>query len=163
MGPDHIIRRCVPDEEQQSVLNFRHPLSCGGYSLGKKTAAKVLQSRFYWPTLFKDAYEFSKTHLRCQGMGNNSKKDMMPLNSILVIEISDVWGIDFMGLFPPSFDNEYILVVVDYVSKWIEAIATRTNDHKVVMKFVHKNIFSRFGCHRAVISDGGSHFTHSQF
>ena len=47
-------------------------------------------------------------------------------------------------------------------SKWIEAITTRMNDHKMVMKFVQKNIFYRFGCPRAVISDGGSHFTHSQ-
>ena len=68
-----------------------------------------------------------------------------------------------MGPFPPSFGNEYILVMVDYVSKWIEAVATRTNDHKVVMKFVKTNIFSRFGCPRVIISDEGSHFTNSQF
>ena len=65
MGPDHIIRRCVPDEEQQSVLNFCHTLACGGNFSGKKTTEKVLQSGFYWPTLFKDAYEFFKTCLRC--------------------------------------------------------------------------------------------------
>ena len=96
-------------------------------------------------------------------MGNNSKKHMMPLNLILVVEIFDVWGIDFMRPFPPSFGNEYILVAVNYVSNWIEAIATRTNDHKVLIKFVQKNIFSRFGYPRVVICDGGSHFTHSQF
>ena len=163
MGPDQIIRRCVPEEEQQSVLNFCHNLACGGHFLGKKTLAKVLQSEFYWPTLFKDAYEFSKTCLRCQAMGNNSKRDMMPLNPILVVEIFNVWGIDFMGPFSPSFGNEYILVAVDYVSKWIEAVAIMTNDHKVVMKFVKTNIFSRFGCPRAIIGDGGSHFTNSQF
>ena len=66
-----------------------------------------------------------------------------------------------MGPFPPSFGHKYILVAVDYVSKWIEAIATRTNDHKIVMKFVCKNIFSRFGCPKAIISDGGLHFIHS--
>ena len=69
-------------------------------------------------------------------MGSISKRNMMPLNLILVVEIFDVWGIDFMGPFPPSFGHEYILMAVDYVSKWIEAIATRTNGHKVVMKFV---------------------------
>ena len=108
MSPDHIIRRCVPDKEQQSVLNFYHTLACGGHISGKKTEAKVLQSGFYWPTLFKDAYEFSKTCLRCQVVGNNSKKDMMLLNPILVVEIFDVWGLDFMGPFSPSFSNEYI-------------------------------------------------------
>ena len=66
-----------------------------------------------------------------------------------------------MGPFPPSEGKEYILVVVDYVSKWVEAILTRTNDYRVVNKFIVSNIFSRFGCPRAIISDGGSHFTNS--
>jgi len=83
---------------------------------------------------------------------------MMPLSPILVIGIFDIWGIDFMGPFPPSFGYKYILVAVDYISKWIEAVPTRTNDHKVVIKFVQSNIFSRFGFPRAIISDGGSHF-----
>ena len=60
---------------------------------------------------------------------------MMPLNPILVVEIFDVWGIDFMGPFPPSFGFEYILVAVDYVSKWIETMKTQTNDHKVMIIF----------------------------
>ena len=65
-------------------------------------------------------------------MGNVSKWDMMSLNNILVVELFDVWGIDFMGPFPPSFGFEYILVAVDYVSKWVEAIASKTNDGRVV-------------------------------
>ena len=58
------------------------------------------------------------------------------------IELFDVWGIDFMGPFPPSFGQEYILLAVDYVSKWVEAIATPTNDARVVLKFLHRNIFT---------------------
>ena len=66
---------------------------------------------------------------------------MMRLNPILKIKIFDVWGIDFMGPFPNSFGNQYILVAVDYISKWIEAILRRTNDNKVVVKFLKENIF----------------------
>jgi transposase InsO family protein len=88
---------------------------------------------------------------------------MMPLSPILIIEIFDCWGIDFMGLFPPSFDFLYILVVVDYVSKWIEAILSRNNDHKTVIKFLKENILSRFGIPRAMISDGGTHFCNKSF
>jgi hypothetical protein len=83
---------------------------------------------------------------------------MMPLNPILIVLIFDVWGIDFMGPFPPSFGHEYILVGLDYVSKWVEAVATKTNNHKVVVKFIQANIFSKFGTPRAIISDGGKHF-----
>ena len=66
----------------------------------------------------------------------------MPLTNILEVEIFDVWGIDFMGPFPPSFGNLYILVLVDYVSKWVEATTLPTNDALI---FIQKNIFSRFG------------------
>ena len=66
----------------------------------------------------------------------------MPLKSILEVEIFYVWGIYFMGPFLPSEEKEYILVAVDYVSKWVEAIPTRKNDHRVVNKFIVNNIFS---------------------
>lgn len=63
-----------------------------------------------------------------------------------------------MGTFPPSFSNLYILVAVDYVSKWVEAAALPTNDSKVVMNFLQNNIFTRFGNPRAIINDEGKHF-----
>ncbi|XP_028954941.2 uncharacterized protein [Malus domestica] len=90
-----------------------------------------------------------------------SIKDQMPQNVILPVEIFDVWGIDFMGHFPSSHGFLYILLAVDYVSKWVEAKATRTNDSKVVADFVKTNIFARFGMPRVLISDGGSHFFNS--
>ena len=82
----------------------------------------------------------------------------MPMNYILVCGIFDVWGIDFMGPFPKSCGNEYILVSIDYVSKWEEVVALPTNDVRVVIKFLKKHIFTRFGTLRALISDGGKHF-----
>ena len=87
----------------------------------------------------------------------------MSSQTMLEVEIFDVWGIDFMGPFPPSEGKEYILVAVDYVSKWVEAISTRTDDHRVVNKFIVSNIFSRFSCPRGITSDGGFHFTNSHF
>ncbi|XP_028795333.1 uncharacterized protein LOC114750864 [Neltuma alba] len=87
----------------------------------------------------------------------------MPLNNILEVELFDVWGIDFMGPFPKSLNQEYILVAVDYVSKWVEATACVSSDAKTVIKFLKKNIFTRFGAPRAIISDGGSHFCNHQF
>ena len=87
----------------------------------------------------------------------------MPLTPILIIEIFNCWGIDFMGPFPPYCGYLYIMLSVDYVSKWVEAILTRTNDHKVVLKFIKEHIFSRFGIPRAIISDGGLHFCNRSF
>nr|GEW75429.1 reverse transcriptase domain-containing protein [Tanacetum cinerariifolium] len=90
------------------------------------------------------------------------RRDEMPQNSIQVCEIFDVWGIDFMGLFPSSRGNKYILVAVDYLSKWVEAKALSTNDARVVCKFL-KNLFAIFGTPRAIISDQGTHFCNDQF
>ncbi|XP_057491373.1 uncharacterized protein LOC130777106 [Actinidia eriantha] len=100
---------------------------------------------------------------RCQQLGSVTRRNMMPMSPIFVIEIFDCWGIDFMGPFPPSFGYLYILLAVDYVSKWVEAIPTRTDDHKVVLKFLKENIFSRFGMPRAMISDQGTHFCNKPF
>nr|GEU41707.1 reverse transcriptase domain-containing protein [Tanacetum cinerariifolium] len=94
--------------------------------------------------------------------GKISQKDEMPQNSIQVCEIFDVWGIDFMGPFPSSRGNKYILVAVDYLSKWVEAKALPTNDSRVVCKFL-KNLFARFGAPRAIISDRETHFCNDQF
>ena len=77
-------------------------------------------------------------------IGRISKQNMMPLNLILEIELFDIWGIDFMGPFPNSFGYQYILVVVDYVFKWVEAIPCKTNDNKIVAKFMKENIFFTF-------------------
>ncbi|KAL5580497.1 hypothetical protein UlMin_012939 [Ulmus minor] len=68
-----------------------------------------------------------------------------------------------MGPFPSSFSNQFVLVAVDYVSKWVEAVALPTNDSRVVIRFLKKNIFARFGTPRAIISNGGSHFCNKQF
>ena len=87
----------------------------------------------------------------------------MLLTNILKVKLFYVWGIDFMGSFPSSYGNKYILLVVDYVYKWVESIPTITCDSKVVPCFILSNIFSRFGTPRAVISDEGSYFCNKLF
>ncbi|XP_062103691.1 uncharacterized protein LOC133814788 [Humulus lupulus] len=100
--PDLIVRRCVPEREMKDILFHCHASPTGGHFGGARTAAKVLECGFYWPTLYKD-------------------------------------------------------------SKWVEALATSTNDAKVVVKFLKKNIFSRFGTPRAIISDEGTRFFNKIF
>ena len=87
----------------------------------------------------------------------------MPMSPILEIEVFYCWGIDFMGPFPQYFGNLYILLTIDYVSKWFEAIACKVNDHKVVLKCLREHIFSRFGMPKAIISDNRKHFLQPTF
>ncbi|GJV84372.1 reverse transcriptase domain-containing protein [Tanacetum coccineum] len=116
----------------------------------------------FGPPFYKDAYEFVKSCDACQRQGKISQRDEMPQNAIQVCEIFDLWGIDFMGPFPSSRGNKYILVAVDYLSKWVEAKALPSNDARVVVKFL-KSLFSRFGAPRAIISDRGTHFCNDKF
>ncbi|BBG92848.1 transposable element gene [Prunus dulcis] len=133
---DQIIRRCIPEAEQESVLKFAHHYACGGHFGQKRTAEKILQSGLFWPTLFRDSQNWCKACDRCQRVGNQSRRNEMPQQSILIVELFDVWGIDFMGPFPSSNGHQYILVAVEYVSKWVEAIAAQTNQGSVVLKFL---------------------------
>ena len=82
----------------------------------------------------------------------------MSQSEILEVELFDLWRIDFMGPFPPSHNNLYILVAVDCVSKWVKAIASPTNGSKVVIKFLNKRIFTQFGTPKAFLSDNRMHF-----
>nr|XP_009605430.1 uncharacterized protein LOC104099983 [Nicotiana tomentosiformis] len=104
-----------------------------------------------------------KGYDECQWTGNISRRHEMPINPIQDVEVFDVCGINFMGSFVGLYGNKYILVAVDYVSKWVETVALPMNDAKGVIYFLRKNIFTRFGTPRAIISDGGTHFCNRAF
>ncbi|GJW15815.1 reverse transcriptase domain-containing protein, partial [Tanacetum coccineum] len=133
---DNIMRRCVAGSETLEILAHCHSGPTGGNHSANVTAKKVSEAGFYWPSVFKDANEY-------------------------VCEVFDVWGLDFMGPFLQSRGNKYILVAIDYVSKWVEAQALHTNDTRVVVKFL-RSLFARFGVPKALISDRGTYFCNSQ-
>ncbi|GKE13396.1 reverse transcriptase domain-containing protein, partial [Tanacetum coccineum] len=154
---DRMITRCVSGPETRTILDQYHHEPTGGHYGPNVTAKKVLDSGFYWPTIIKEAHTLVQLYEACQKTGNISKRDKMPLNNIQICEIFDIWGIDFVGPFPKSHKFEYILVVVDYVSKWADAQALPTNDARVVVTFL-KKLFCRFGMPKALINDRGTHF-----
>ena len=127
--------------EQGGIMEKCHASPFGGHFAGDRTTQKILQSGFYWPTMFKDCFGWVKHYDDCQRMGNISRRNEMPLQGILVVRIFYVWGIDFMEPFPSSFGNIYILLVVNYVSKWVEATACPRNDAIIVVRFIQKKKF----------------------
>ncbi|GJT92978.1 reverse transcriptase domain-containing protein [Tanacetum coccineum] len=107
------LRRCVFGREAHEILMACHSGPTGGHHSANYTARKVFDSGFFWPTIYKDAINLVKHCDACQRQGKISQRDEMPQNAIQVCEIFDLWGIDFMGPFPSSRGNKYILVAVD--------------------------------------------------
>ncbi|GJU41916.1 reverse transcriptase domain-containing protein [Tanacetum coccineum] len=108
---DQVIRRCVSGQEAFDILKACHSRPTGGHYGANYTAKKFFDSEFYWPTIYKDAHDCVTRCDICQRQGKISQRDEMPQNSIQVCEIFDIWGIDFMGLFPSSsWEQIYILV-----------------------------------------------------
>ncbi|GJW19383.1 reverse transcriptase domain-containing protein [Tanacetum coccineum] len=118
---DQVIWWCVSGQEAIDILKACHSGPTVGYYGASYTAKKVFDSGFYWPTIYQDAHDLVTRCNTRQRQGKISQRDEMPQNSIQVYEIFDVWGIDFMGPFPSSRGNKYILMAVDYLSKWVEA------------------------------------------
>ncbi|KAI3462495.1 hypothetical protein Pfo_019158 [Paulownia fortunei] len=149
---DSVIRRCVPMDETNEILKHCHSSPCGGHFRPTRT-----------PTLFKDCYNFEQICDQCQRTRTITRRHELPLTNMMEVELFDVWEIDFMEPFHPSNDRSYILLVVDYISKWIEAIATPTNDANIVFKFLHKHIFTHFGTPRSIVNDEDYHFCNKIF
>nr|GEV40272.1 reverse transcriptase domain-containing protein [Tanacetum cinerariifolium] len=159
---DQIIQRCMARKEAIDILKACHSGPTEGHYGASYTAKKVFDSGFYWPSINKDAFELVKQCGSCQRQGKISQRDKMPQNFIQICEIFDVWGIDFRGPFPSSKGNKYILVAVDYLSKWVEAKALPINDARVVVKFL-KSLFSWFGTPKTIISHRGTHLCNDKF
>nr|GEU72602.1 reverse transcriptase domain-containing protein [Tanacetum cinerariifolium] len=158
----HDGKRIARRGEAVDIFKACHNGPIGGHHGPNYIAKKVFDSGFYWLTIYRDAHDLVKSCDACQRQGEISQCDEMPQNSIQVCKIFDVWGIDFMGSFSSSRGNKYILVAVDYLSKWVESKALPTNDARVVCEFL-KSLFARFGTPRATISDHGTHFCNNQF
>jgi hypothetical protein len=109
--------------------------------------------------MHEDTKRYVASCPECQRTGNVSQRNSMPLKYSLQIDLFDVWGIDIMGPFKNSHGYEHILVMVDYVSKWVEAMPCREASTEESITMIKNVIFPPFGTLRILISDGWTHFT----
>eukprot|EP00253_Pinus_taeda_P033683 PITA_33683 len=133
------IRRCIREDEIFDILKACHEGPCRGHFAEKRTSHKVLQIGYYWPTIFKDVKKFTQACDSCQRAGRPGPADEMPLRPQLVIEPFERWALDFVGPINPSSNQRtYILVVTDYVTKWVEAESLpRATEDSVIQFLFH--------------------------
>eukprot|EP00253_Pinus_taeda_P030398 PITA_30398 len=148
------------EDEMPNILKACHDEPCGGNFADKRKAYKILSLGYFWPSLFKDEKQYVKRCDNCQRVGKPTLSNEMALQPQVLIEPFEKWALDFIGpINPPSKKKKYILVCIDYVTKWVESKALVSATENLVVNFLYEDISTRFGVPREIVTDQGSQFT----
>uniref|UniRef100_A0A804J640 Uncharacterized protein n=1 Tax=Musa acuminata subsp. malaccensis TaxID=214687 RepID=A0A804J640_MUSAM len=151
--------RCLEPGEARTVLAETHDGVCGGHISGRTLAHKILRQGYYWPTMCRDAKAYAQRCSSCQQHARAPLRPAVPLSPIDCAWPFAQWGLDLLGPFPPtSGQRKYIIVGVDYFTKWVEAEPLATITERQMEKFMWKNLVTRFGLPKAIITDNGPQF-----
>ncbi|XP_056694947.1 uncharacterized protein [Spinacia oleracea] len=151
--------RCISAEESQRVIEEIHEGICGNHIGGRTLALKALRAGYYWPTMVSDSQAYVKKCDKCQKFApviNQPSNDLQPIiNPIPFAQ----WGMDILGPFTAaSGGRKFLIVAVDYFTKWIEAEPTKSITAKRMKDFIWKNIVTRFGIPESLVFDHGTQF-----
>jgi transposase InsO family protein len=161
MGPNEILRRCVMEAEHPLILAEAHEGITGGHYAGKATAQKVLRAGLWWPTLHKDAKEYTRACDVCQRVGKPYRRDEIPLAPQMNLQEFEKWAIDFVRpINPPGkhTGERYIITATEYLTRWDEARAVKDCSATTAAHFIFDDIITRFGFPKTLMSDQGTHF-----
>lgn len=158
-GVDTVLRQCIIHEEAERIMNDCHSGACGGHLSGLATAQKILHPGYFWPTIFKYCISTVKKCHPCQIFSRKMHAHPAPLHPAVVVGPFTKWGIDFTMCNPPSAaGHHYIIVAVDYFTKWAKAIPTYNNDAKIATLFLFNHVIARFGIPKSIVTNHGTHF-----
>jgi hypothetical protein len=156
VGQDNKLHRCLTTSKAQIVLKERHEVVDGGHFAVDINVKKILDARYWWPSLFKDTHDFCKSCDSCQKIRGLKTKSLAKLVTTFLEEPFMKWGLDFIGpikLTCKLTKNKYILVVTNYANKWVEAKTLKTNTVVVTINFLYEYILTRFGCSLTIVID----------
>ncbi|XP_016206084.1 uncharacterized protein LOC107646414 [Arachis ipaensis] len=152
--------KCLNKDEVKEVMDEVHEGVCGNHFGGRALAAKIVRTGYYWPTMKRYYITKVKTCDKCQKHAAISTKPAEVLHSMEVSWPFHRWGLDILGPFPIALGQvKFLLVSIDYFSKWIEAQPLARIIAEKVRSFIWKKIICRFGIPRKIISDNGRQFT----
>lgn len=148
---------CIPPSQVNSLLAEMQERICGGH-LGPRTLVeRVINPGYNWPTLREDARQYVKSCNTCQIFGCIPQLPSIEQTLVVAAWPFDMWSMDLMGKFPKARNGyEFLVLAVDYFSKWIEARALTHRTEESVIKFFHESILCRFGVPRAVVTNHGN-------
>ncbi|KAL2237799.1 UNVERIFIED_CONTAM: Ribonuclease HI [Sesamum indicum] len=156
---DGPLLKCLYEQRALYVMREIHEGSCGNHSGARSLAQKIMRQGYFWPTLVKDSKDLVRKCESCQKYASLIHQPATPMEPIKIACPFDKWGIDIVRPFPPAqAQKKFIIVAVEYFSKWVEAEAVAKISEKEVINFIWKNIICRFGIPRISISDNGTQF-----
>ena len=141
-----------------------HEGICGNHSRARSLVHKLIRARYYWPTMLKNAQSYVKACDKCQRFSNLIRQPSEELSSMTAPWPFAQWGLDIMGPFPTALRQlKFLVVRIDYFTKWVEAEPLATITEKSICTFMWKNIICRYGIPRVLVSDNGKQFDNSAF
>ena len=162
----NLVKKCRICQEHAKISRLPSKLEgiCGNHIGARALAGKVLRQGYYWPTILKDATNLVKKCKICQEHAKISRHPSEPLTSITSPWPFQQWGLDILGTLPIGKGQcKFVIVVVDYFTKWAEAEPLATITEHKIHNFVWRAIVCRFGIPRALVSDNGKQFDNSKF
>lgn len=160
----HPYLKCVDYDEGNYLLREVHEGICGLHMGARSLAYKIMRQGYYWPIMKQDAETYVKTCKKCQVHANIPHQPAVPLTSITSPWPFVQWGMDILGPFPEATgQRKFLIVAIDYFTKWVEAEALAKITGQNIVDFVWKNIFFRFGVPHTVITDNGKKFDCAKF
>ncbi|MCO5601651.1 hypothetical protein L7F22_055774 [Adiantum nelumboides] len=157
-GKDLVCRRVPSTNEIPKILKGLHEEACGGHFSHELTLKKVLLAGYVWPSMHADVQHWCRSCHNCQVNGN---KRLLygPRQAVIANGPFEKWGIDAMGPLPRTANGKlYILVAIDYMTRWVEAQSVAKVNEKTVSKFVYTHICCRFDTPLEIVSDNGPGF-----
>ncbi|XP_050919335.1 uncharacterized protein LOC127136864 [Lathyrus oleraceus] len=155
---DSVLLRCMDRHEASTIIKSIHEGCEGVHAKGPAMAKKILRAGYYWTTMEVDCYNFVKRCHKCQIYGDKIFMPPTPLNVLTSPWPFSMWGIDMIGRIEPKASNghRFILVAIDYFTKWVEPASYANVTRQVVTRFIKKEIICRYGMPRKIITDNAS-------
>ncbi|XP_028242244.1 uncharacterized protein LOC114420585 [Glycine soja] len=155
---DMTLLRCVDAKEANHMIEEVHEGSFGTHANGHAMARKILRAGYYWLTMESDCCVHVRKCHKCQAFADNVNAPPHPLNVMSAPWPFSMWGIDVIGAIEPKASNghRFILVAIDYFTKWVEAASYTNVTRNVVVRFIKKEIICRYGLPRKIITDNGT-------
>jgi len=155
---DMTLLRCVDAKEANHMIEEVHEGLFGTHANGHAMARKILRAGYYWLTMESDCCTHVRKCHKCQAFADNVNVPPHPLNVMSAPWPFSMWEIDVIGAIEPKASNghRFILVAIDYFTKWVEAASYTNFTRNVVVRFITRELICWYGLPRKIVTDNGT-------